>query len=72
MEAVFNKVEFGAVVITNKQKLFISAGIGKIEISENDYFAISPIVPIYKALEGKGVGDEVVFNGMKILIKEIF
>ena len=72
MDAVFDKVEFGAVVITDKQKLFISAGIGKIEVSGNTYFAISPIVHIYKALEGKGMGDEVVFNGMKITIKEIF
>ena len=72
LDVVFDKVEFGAVVITDKQKLFISAGIGKIEVSGNTYFAISPIVPIYKALEGKGVGDEVVFNGMKITIKEIF
>jgi hypothetical protein len=68
----FDKVEFGAVVITNKQKLFVSAGIGKIEIEGDLFYAVSPVVPIYKALEGKVVGDEVVFNGMKITLKEIF
>ena len=68
----YEKVEFGAVVITNKQKLFISAGIGKIEMDEDQFYAISPVVPIYKALEGKTEGEEVFFNGMKIIIEEIF
>jgi len=71
LDRKFDKVEFGALVITNKQKLFISAGIGKIELSGQLFFAISPVVPIYKALEGKRKGDEVFFNGMKIVIEEI-
>ena len=72
LDRPFGKVEFGAVVITDKQKLFVSAGIGKIEIEGDVYYAVSPVVPIYKALEGKTIGDEAVFNGMKISIKEIF
>jgi len=71
LDRKFDKVEFGALVITNKQKLFISAGIGKIELSGQLFFAISPVVPIYKALEGKRKGDEVFFNGMKFIIEEI-
>ncbi len=72
LDKKFDRVEFGAVVITNKQKLFVSAGIGKIEMEGVLYFAISPVVPIYKALEGHTVGDEVVFNGTKIIIEEVF
>lgn len=72
LDKVCEKVEFGAVVVTNKQNLFVSAGIGKIDIEGETYYAISPVVPIYKALEGKKVGDEVVFNGMKIIISDIF
>ncbi len=71
LDRKFERVEFGALVITNKQKLFISAGIGKIELSGQLFFAISPVVPIYKALEGKRKGDEVFFNGMKIVIEEV-
>jgi len=72
LDKKFEKVEFGAVVITNRQQLFVSAGIGKIEMEGEVFYAISPVVPIYKALEGKTVGDEVLFNGMKISLKDIF
>ncbi len=68
----FKKVEFGAVVITNRQKLFVAAGIGKIEMEGEVFYAVSPVVPIYKVLEGKTKGDEVVFNGLKITVEEIF
>ena len=72
LEKEFDTVEFGAVVITNKQQLFISAGIGKVELDGHLFYAISPVVPIYKALEEKKAGQEVVFNGMKIIIEKIF
>ncbi len=67
-----NKVEFGAVVITNKQNIFVSAGLGKIELDGTNYFAISPQVPIFKALANKKIGDEVVFNSNKFVISDIF
>lgn len=67
-----NKVEFGAVVVTNKQNLFVAAGLGKIELNGNVYFAISPQVPIFVALAGKKAGDEVVFNSNKFIISDIF
>ncbi len=70
-EKVLSEVEFGALIVTDKQKIFVSAGLGKINVDDELYFAISPNVPIYKALVGKGVGDEVYFNGMNINIKEI-
>ena len=66
------KVEFGAVIIMNKQNLFVAAGIGKIELNGTDYFAISPQVPIFKVLAGKKIGDEVVFNANKFIISDIF
>ncbi|MEZ5197693.1 MAG: hypothetical protein R2764_15280 [Bacteroidales bacterium] len=58
----FQKVEFGALVITNKQRLLISIGIGKLQVDGEDYFAISPGVPIYKAMEGKQEGEELALN----------
>lgn len=65
-------VEFGAIVITNKQNLFVSAGLGKVSLDEKEYYAISPQVPIFSALKGKQKGEEVVFNNMSFLIKEVF
>ena len=66
-----SSVEFGALVITSNQKLFISTGLGKIEVDGETYYAVSAAVPIYKAMEGKKEGDEFVFNGKKIKILRI-
>jgi transcription elongation GreA/GreB family factor len=66
------EVSFGAVVVTDKQKLFISLGLGKILINNETYYAVSPQVPIVKELLGKKEGDKVNFNGSVIIIKSIF
>lgn len=66
------KVEFGAVVITNKQNIFVAAGLGKIELDGEIFYAVSPQVPVFNALKGKREGDEAIFNGIKLIIKEVF
>ena len=66
------KVEVGALVITENQKLFISIGLGKIILDNDTYFAISPAVPIYKAIDGKKEGEVFEFNGQKNKILEIY
>lgn len=65
------KVEIGALVITKKQKLFISIGLGKIILNGETVYAISPAVPIYKAIDGKKEGEEFEFNGQINTILEI-
>ena len=67
----FTSVEFGAIVITNEQRLFVSAGLGKIEIDGKEFYAISAQVPIFQALREKKKGEEVVFNGIKLVIEEV-
>ncbi|MCB2222184.1 MAG: hypothetical protein KQI35_17510 [Bacteroidetes bacterium] len=70
-----NKVEtvsYGAVVITEFQKLFISTGIGKFEYQGETYYAISGVVPVFKAMEGKKKGERYVFNGREIKILDVF
>lgn len=64
-------VEFGALVVTDNQKMFISTGLGKIDCDGCNYYAISAAVPVFKAMEGKKVGDEFTFNGKKSTILEI-
>ncbi|MBN2614825.1 MAG: hypothetical protein JXR71_03960 [Bacteroidales bacterium] len=71
MDKEFDAVEFGALVITDKQKLFVSAAIGKVECQEDCFFAISPVVPVYKAMEGKKAGETFTVNGNSFTIKEI-
>lgn len=65
------KVEVNALVITNKQRLYISIGLGKIEMEEGDIYVISPLAPICQSLKNKKVGDSVMFNGQNIEIKDI-
>jgi hypothetical protein len=68
-----NKIaEFGAVIITDVSRFFISISDGKIEIDGHTYYAISPMVPLFKAMEGKKKGDTFEFNGKKQVIKDLF
>lgn len=68
-----NKVaEFGAVIITDVSRFFISISAGKLEIDGHTYYAISPMVPLFKAMEGKKKGDTFEFNGKKQVIKNLF
>ncbi|MGM0498228.1 MAG: hypothetical protein ACQESJ_09945 [Bacteroidota bacterium] len=71
-EQLSKQVEFGAVVITNKQNMFIALGLGKVTMDGETYFVISKDVPIYKAMEGLKKGDEFEFNNMKFTIKDLF
>lgn len=66
-----NEVGFGAVVITDNQKLFIAVGAGKIQLEKDVYYAISPKVPIYQAIKGLKKGDTYTFQGRKGRIHEI-
>lgn len=67
-----NEVTFGSVIVTETQKLFISISLGKIEVGGEDYFAISPLVPLYKVLEGLKKGDFFEFNGEPNKIVDLF
>jgi len=60
-----------SLVITNQQKLYVSIGLGKIEILEGEFYVISPMAPIFQALKEKTTGDSIVFNGQKITIIEL-
>lgn len=68
----FDTVEHGAVVITDRQNFLLSIGAGKFMVGNRVFFAISAQTPIYLALKGKKVGDELVFNGQQQTIKEIY
>ena len=77
--APFDVVEHGAIVVTDKQRFFLSAGIGKfmvpyqspVDVQQEVFFAISAQTPIYMALKGKRVGDSITFNGMTQTVQEI-
>lgn len=72
IEKKMDTVGFGALVVTDKQKLFVSAAIGKVELHGESYYAISTLVPVYKAMEGKKAGESFQVNDHVFTIKEIW
>lgn len=70
-EKASEKVELGALVVTNSGNYYISVSIGKMTIDSVLYFGVSAVSPIGQALLNHKKGDEVIFNGKKFSIKEI-
>ncbi|MCD4833314.1 MAG: hypothetical protein K8R31_05930 [Bacteroidales bacterium] len=71
-DRISEKVEFGSIVITDKQKMFIAVALGKIQIEGEIYFAISTQVPVFKAMQDLKVGDTFTINNNQFTIKDIF
>lgn len=66
-----DEASFGSIVMTDKQNIFVSVGLGKVELNGESFFVISPAVPYFKAVEGKKRGDIFEFRGQKFSILEI-
>jgi isochorismate hydrolase len=70
-DKVSDTVGFGTLVITNKQAIFVSVGLGKLQCEDIEFFVISPTVPYYKAMEGKKIGDSYEFREQRFTITDI-
>ena len=57
----------GSLIKTTKGTYFLAISVGKITVSNLDYFAISAQSPIGKQLLGQKVGAIVAFNNAEIL-----
>jgi hypothetical protein len=68
----FDHVEFGALVIIEKQKILIGAGIGKFDYLNETYMAVSFNVPIVQAMLGLKKGDYFEFRNEKTQILDIY
>ena len=66
------KVEFGSVAITEDQNVFISISLGKIEVDEKIFYAISPTVPLFESMKGMKKGDTFDFRGKQSKIIDLF
>ncbi|MGB0882243.1 MAG: 3-oxoacyl-ACP synthase [Vicingaceae bacterium] len=64
-------IGLGSLVLTNNGNFFISASLGKTELNNETYFAISSISPIGKLLISKKEKDSFSFNGKNYTIKKI-
>jgi septation ring formation regulator EzrA len=65
-------VSFGAVVITDAQKLFISISLGKIEIEGETFYAVSVKVPFYDVIKGKKKGNTFDFRAKQYKVVDVF
>jgi len=65
-------VDVGSVVVTDKQKMFVSIGLGKFVCCDDTYYAISPKVPLFQVMQGLRKGDAYEFNGQKFKILDLF
>ena len=66
------KVEYGSVVITDTQKLFISVGLGKVKVDNDEFFVMSAQVPFFTAIDGLKKGEKYTFRGQEGKITEVF
>ncbi len=67
-----NNAHLGSVIETNSNHYFLAISVGKINVSNKDYFAVSIASPIGKLLFGKRVNDSFLFNGKKNIIIQIY
>ena len=66
-----NTVSPGALVKSGSGTYFISIGLGKIKIEDQNYYAISPQAPIYLAMRDKKEKETFTFNGKLIKIVRV-
>jgi len=66
-----SRAEPGALVILSAQTLFISVGIGKVELDGQIFYVISPLVPLVEAMKNLKSGESFYFRGTKYEILEI-
>ncbi|PTN07584.1 3-oxoacyl-ACP synthase [Mangrovibacterium marinum] len=66
------QAEFGSLLICNPGNYFLSIAVGKVEIDSDNFICLSLASPLGKAFYGKTVGDELLFNGKKIVVEEIY
>ena len=71
-DQVNNKVEPGAVVVTNKRIFFIAVSVEKIEVDGQEIFGISTKAPIYSAMIDLKKGDQFEFNGVSYKIQDVY
>ena len=71
LDRVYDRVAFGSLVTTDQGRYFIAIGLGQVEVDGGVVFTVSLVSPIGQALKDKRVGEEVVFNGRMLVVRDI-
>jgi len=64
-------ISLGSLVITDKLRFFLSVAMGKVDVSNNEYYLVSLTSPLAKQFIGKQKGNTVHFNNKDYAIEEI-
>lgn len=70
-DARSEKIIAGSLVITDMKKIFISIGIGKLNLDGDEILVVAPTSPLGKALMGRSANDRVSFNNESMIILEV-
>jgi len=65
------EVKNGSLILTSAGNFYISISAGELQIDSQKFIAVSQAAPIGKAFIGTKLGNEVIFNGNKYIVKEI-
>jgi len=71
METGSGKIILGSLVVTNSKKIFISIGIGKLFLDDEEFLVVAPGSPLGKQLMGLKVNDETMFNKERLTVLQI-
>jgi hypothetical protein len=66
------RVEPGAVVVTDRDTVFVCVSIEQFEVDGEPFFGISTRSPRYVAMKGKQVGDKFQCAGVDYEIVDLF
>lgn len=71
-DRICQKVEEGAVVVTDKRIFFVSTSIESVDVNGKSVFGLSIHAPIYAAMKGKVKGEKIEFNGLRYQILDLY
>lgn len=66
-----SKIELGSLVETNNGWYYFSVGLGAVPVGNYTVFAMNPLAPIGRLLEGKTKGESIEFNGKKTVVLSV-
>jgi hypothetical protein len=62
----------GAFVRTAEIAFFVSAGLGRQEVEGQVILFVSPMAPLARLLQNKKEGDVILFNGLSMVIEDVY
>lgn len=70
-EKQHHSVQSGSLAITDQGNYYLSVSLGKLQIDQKEYIALSAVTPLGAALIGLKKGDTTTFNKRKIKVLDV-